>query len=94
MAIRHITLFRLDDTVSEADKDEALARLRSLRTSLDLADWEVAESLDTRRGMVLVVNSTFADVAALAAFAASPAHIEVANFMRGIAAWLVADYEV
>jgi len=91
--IRHITLFRVNDEVPRETIERAITLLQGLGVENEFVmSWEVAESLDTRRGTVLVVNSVFTDQEALTGFTTSERHIAVAQVMRPIATWLVADY--
>lgn len=93
--IRHITLFRINDDVPPDQVREILGRLQELGVGNEhVLSWEAAESLDTRRGTVLIVNSLFADQEMLAKFTTSERHIAAARVMRSIATWLVADYQV
>lgn len=52
----------------------------------------VEESLDTRKGRVIVENMLLADPAAAEAFRSDPLHAEVARIMSLMSDWWVADY--
>jgi len=90
---RHLALFRLHDTASPADVDRALDALR--RLGLDTAEpieWQVALSLDSRKGTVIVENALFESRESYERWRADAPHRAVAEMMSGIADWLVGDY--
>ena len=93
--IRHIALFRINDGVEQSQVQQALRLLQELGVDNEnVVSWEAARSLDERKGVVLVVTSLFASEEALERFRPSERHVAVAQFLRPIATWLVADYIV
>ena len=86
--LRHVILFRLHEG---ADADRALELLRSFQPPGTLK-WVIERSVDERKGVVIVEDSTFVDEAALDAFRVSPEHAEAVAFMRDNADWTVGDW--
>lgn len=93
MPLRHLVLFRIRDEVADADVDRALAGLRGLGDLPGIVSWRVEMSTDTRKGRVIVEDSTFVDRAALQDFRAHPRHAESSALLARIADWLVGDYD-
>lgn len=91
-AYRHIVLFRVHDSVPDATVAEAVAALRALGALPGVMSWRVEESLDVRKGRVLVEDATFGDEAAFLEFRATPEHTAVAAAMAEIADWWNGDY--
>ena len=90
---RHVVLFRVRDDVTDPDVSRAIDLLRELGDEPGVTAWDIALSLDTRKGRVIVEDGTFADAAAFAAWRASPAHVRVAEHMASLADWIVGDWE-
>jgi quinol monooxygenase YgiN len=92
---RHVVLFQLRPSTPRTTVEAALAVLEALcRSAAGVRSWQVAQSLDTRKGCVLVEVVDFDDEAAFEAFRASAAHGEAARFMGDVADWLVGDYHL
>lgn len=90
---RHIVFITPHENVEEAVRAEAVARLRVLGQGVPgLKAWTIAESLDTRKGHIIIENALFEDQEAFARFRASEAHGEFVEFLKKIADWLVGDY--
>jgi hypothetical protein len=62
------------------------------QSAVGVREWVVTESLDSRKGDVIVENGLFENQAAFEEFRASEAHLEAGKFMQEIADWLVGDY--
>ncbi|MDD7930669.1 Dabb family protein [Microbacterium thalli] len=90
---RHIVLFRIHDGVARERVTGATESLRSLAVLPGVASWRIDHSLDTRKGLVLVEDATFADRSAFEAFRADPRHETVAQQMSEISDWWIGDYE-
>lgn len=86
--LRHVILFKLREG---ADADRALHLLRSFRPPGTLK-WVIERSIDERKGVVIVEDSTFESEAALDAFRVSDDHAETVAFMRENADWVVGDW--
>lgn len=86
--LRHVILFRLREG---ADADRAVALLRSFGPPGSLK-WVIERSIDERKGIVIVEDSTFESQAALDAFRVSEEHAEAVAFMRENADWVVGDW--
>jgi len=92
-AYRHIVLFGIKHEVDESTRAEAVSLLRELgHNAVGLREWTVTESIDTRKGHVIVENGLFESPDAFEEFRSSDSHVEAGAFMRDIADWLVADY--
>lgn len=92
MTYRHVVLFRIHDHVEEHDIDEAVDALRSLADLLCVESWNIARSLDERKGRILIEEATFADEDAFAAFREDSRHRDVAARMSEISDWWIGDY--
>lgn len=96
MAYRHVVLFRLRDGVSDAQRLAARHLLEDLGDEVHahsgLLSWRIEESLDARKGIVLVEEATFATGEDFEAFRASDAHRRAALEMAKVADWFVGDY--
>ncbi|MCC4266757.1 Dabb family protein [Microbacterium schleiferi] len=89
---RHIVLFRVHDDASDAELEQAVSALRGLGDEAEAVSWNVEVSLDSRKGRVIVEDTTFADAAAFDRFRAHPAHIAIADQMARISDWWVGEY--
>lgn len=85
----HVVLFRLKDGV---DPDHARALVDSGRPTSGLVSWQVRRSMDDRKGAVIAEVAVFASAEAFRAWRDSPEHAAVANELREMADWLVADW--
>lgn len=96
MAYRHVVLFRLREDVTP----EAAAAARRLLEDLGdavhdhpgLLSWRIEESLDARKGTVLVEEATFATEADFETFRGSELHRLATLEMAKVADWFVGDY--
>ncbi len=91
--LRHLVLFRLHDDIDDSSRDKAIAMMRDLGTAVDgIREWQIALSLDSRKGQMIIQNGLFVDDAALQTYRSSPEHQQVVAFMTTIADWWVGDY--
>lgn len=90
---RHVVLFRVRDDVADPDVSAAVDALRLLGAEPGVISWDVARSLDTRKGRVIVEDGTFIDRVAFEAWRAGDEHRRVAERMARISDWWVADWE-
>jgi hypothetical protein len=90
---RHVVLFRVYDEVTDEQYRQLADGLRSLGSSPGILEWRVEESLDQRKGRVLIEESTFESAEAVEVFRHLPAHQEVSALLAQSADWLVGDYE-
>jgi heme-degrading monooxygenase HmoA len=88
----HVVLFRFHDETTEAQRTHALDALRALGRFPGVLQWQVELSLDSRKGFVIAELATFEDEAAFEAWRTSDEHRAVADEMRTISDWLVADF--
>lgn len=89
---RHIVLFRVHDDVADERVTEAIDALRSLAVLPGVVHWRVEESLDRRKGRVIVEDATFIDDHTFAQFRIHPEHVRVAEQLSRIADWWNGDY--
>jgi hypothetical protein len=88
MVLRHVILFRLREG---ADPELAMRLLEESRPEGALK-WVIERSIDERKGVVIVEDTTFVDSEALQAFRASKAHEASAAYMSQWADWVVGDW--
>lgn len=91
---RHIVLFRVHDDVSDGRATAAVRRLRSLAVLPGVLSWRIEQSLDTRKGRLIVEDASFADREAFESFRADTRHAVVAAMMSEISDWWIGDYIV
>lgn len=89
MAYRHLTVFIARPGVPAQD---VITLLQSLSHLPGIMQFDVHESVDTRKGTAIGLNSLFTDEQAFQDYRASPEHKKVADQMRLIADWWVVDY--
>lgn len=90
---RHVVLFRVRDDVADPDVSSAIAELRAVGEGPGILSWDIALSLDTRKGRVIVEDGTFVDRAAFDAWRVTCAHLAVGETMATISDWWVGDWE-
>lgn len=90
--LNHTVMFKLHDGVSDEQRTEAVERLTNLGVEPGVLSWVVKESIDTRKGHIIIEQAVFESEEAYQAFRTSPLHIEVGDFMKTIADWWVGDY--
>lgn len=90
---RHIVLFRVHDEIADADVSDALSALRALGDDPGIIEWNVALSLDTRKGRIIVEDATFLDAGAFESWRGGADHGCVAGRMAQISDWWVGDVE-
>lgn len=88
--VRHIVIFMAKPGV---EADEIISLLQSLDSDEPgILAFTAQQSLDQRKGVVVIENMLFADERAFERFKFSPVHKELGEKMSHIADWLVADY--
>lgn len=85
-------MFKIHDEVSDADLAKAVDLLTELGNEPGVVSWVVKESIDTRKGRIIIEQAVFENKEAYEAFRVSPAHVRVGDFMKAIADWWVGDY--
>lgn len=86
---RHLTLFKARPSVAA---QEIIDLLQSLSHLPGILEFTARESLDTRKGTIIALDSLFTDEQTFQAYRAAPEHKKVADRMSQIADWWVADY--
>lgn len=90
---RHVVLFRVRDDVADSDVSAAIAALRAVGEYPGILSWDIALSIDTRKGRVIVEDGTFVDRAAFDAWRRTDSHRAVGQTMAMISDWWVGDWE-
>jgi quinol monooxygenase YgiN len=90
---RHVVLFRFHDTTTAQQRQEVHRALQALGAADGVLEWRVEESLDDRKGHVLIEDATFASREAFESFRSSAEHRAATEVLAPIADWLVGDYE-
>lgn len=85
----HVVLFRLKDGV---DPEHVRAVVDAGRPTSGLVSWEVARSIDERKGAVIAEVPVFESAEVFHAWRDSPLHQAVAAEVSELADWLVADW--
>lgn len=92
MKLNHTVMFRIHDDVSDENVAKAVELLTELGSGPGLEGWVIRESIDTRKGRIIIEQATFTDKTAYERFRVSEAHVRVGDFMKTIADWWVGDY--
>lgn len=92
MSFRHIVLTKLHDDVDDATRAQVVQLLTSLGKEPDVLYSKVNESIDARKGYVIITDAAFVDQAASESFKSSEAHTKAGEFVRDAADWWVGDY--
>jgi len=94
--IKHIVMWKFHSNVGENDKDEMVARLKSLANSVPQLR-SISAGLDLshkERSWDIAIYSEFDTVEDLHAYAVHPEHIKVAEFIKTLACEVAAvDFE-
>lgn len=93
MSYKHIVLFKVSDQVTEDKFQEALEVLNDLGVDQQgVLSWNIATSIDTRKGRIIIEEGVFQDDKVFQLFRESEKHQRAVGLMRDIADWLVGDY--
>lgn len=90
----HLILFSLYPEADEDIRDEALRLMAAMCEVEGVLKYQIAESADTRKGIVLSELVIFEDREAFEAFKQTPGHITYAEFIRNWADWKISDYDL
>lgn len=90
--LNHTVMFKIHDEVSDADITKALQLLAELGDEPGVESWIIKESIDTRKGRMIIEQAVFESEEAYQVFRSSTAHVTVGDFMKEIADWWVGDY--
>lgn len=90
--LNHTVMFKLHEGVSEQDRATAVQRLTDLGREPGVLHWVIKESIDTRKGHIIIEHALFENQESFEAFRTSAAHVRVGDFMKTIADWWVGDY--
>ena len=84
---------RVRDDVADPDVSAAIAELTGVGEWPGILSWDVALSLDTRKGRVIVEDGTFVDRAAFEEWRVTEKHLAAGQRMAAISDWWVGDWE-
>ncbi|MEV8239968.1 Dabb family protein [Microbacterium testaceum] len=90
---RHVVLFRVRDDVADPEVSVAIAELRAVGEWPGILSWDVALSMDMRKGRVIVEDGTFVDRAAFEEWRVTERHLAAGKRMAAISDWWVGDWE-
>lgn len=90
----HLIIFRMHPEATVVVRDEALRLMAAMGETEGVLEYHMAESEDTRKGIVLSEMMAFKDRAAFEEFKKTEAHTAFANFIRNWADWNIADYVI
>lgn len=93
--IRHILLFKFNEGVPEATRQEAAERLRALgELCPTIGHWSVGVNIaKSPSAYDMAEVADYADADALQTYKDHPAHKEFSAFIGGIASWALVDFE-
>jgi len=92
MKLNHTVMFKIHDDVSDDDIADAAELLTGLGGEPGVEKWIIRESIDVRKGRIIIEQSRFESNEAYQKFRISSAHVKVGDFMKTIADWWVGDY--
>jgi quinol monooxygenase YgiN len=90
----HLILFSLYPEADEDIRNEALRLMAEMCEVEGVLKYQIAESTDTRKGIVLSELVVFKDRDAFEAFKLTPGHVTFAEFIRNWADWKISDYDL
>ena len=92
MKLNHTVMFKIHDDVGDDDVARAIELLTGLGGEPGVEEWIIRESIDVRKGRIIIEQSRFESNEAYQMFRTSPAHVKVGDFMKTISDWWVGDY--
>lgn len=94
--IRHILLFRFNENVDEATRTEMVERLQELENLCPtIGRWSIGTNFtDSPSAYDVVEIGDFANTEDFEAYKAHPAHRDFSDYVRPLATWALADYEI
>ena len=90
----HLILFALYPEADEDIRNEALSLMAEMCETEGVIKYQIAESTDTRKGVVLSELVVFESREAFDAFKLTPRHVTYAEFIRDWADWKISDYDL
>lgn len=94
--IRQILLFKFNEGVDESLQDEVIERLERLgELCPTIGSWSIGRNLaDSPSAYDVIEIGDFANTEDLEEYKAHPAHRDFSAFVRPLATWALADYEL
>jgi hypothetical protein len=93
VTFRHIVLLRVRSGTEDDAVDVAVRALEAALRLSAATSWQLAPSLDARKGRMIVEDVTFEDRASFELFRDSHEHRMAAALWSSVADWWVGDYE-
>lgn len=91
--LRHIVFFTLKPNVSQKQITGALDKLESFgKNTKGVNYWKVTQSLDSRKGNIIILNCAFDSVENFEKYRQSKDHADFADYMGKISDWFTGDY--
>jgi len=90
----HIILFTMRPEADEDIRNEALRLMAEMCEFEGVIKYQIAESVDTRKGYILSELVAFKDRDAFEAFKKSPGHVTYVGFIPNWADWKISDYDL
>jgi len=92
-ALRHVVLFVLHPDADETVRSKISTLLTALgQHTAGLIEWTITESLDTRKGRVIIENALFENQEAFHRFLKSKEHAQAGAYLTNVADWVIGDY--
>lgn len=94
--IRHILLFRFNDGIESEVREDAIQRLRDLgEICPTIGKWTIGVNFaESPSAHDVVEIGDFANMEDLETYKQHPAHREFSDFIRPLATWALADFEI
>ncbi len=91
--LRHIVFFTIKPNVSDKQIKAALEKLDRFGKSTEgVVYWAAKQSLDSRKGNIIILNGAFDSVENFEKYRQSGANVEFAEYMSKISDWFTGDY--
>ncbi len=91
--LRHIVFFTLKPSISDNEIKMALDKLADFgKNTQGVRYWTVKQSMDSRKGKIIILNCAFDSIENFEKYRQSKAHTEFAEYMAKISDWFTGDY--
>lgn len=90
---RHIVLFKIYPETKKEQITKAKKLLKELGKQEFINEWVITESLDKRKGVIIIQNGLFNSKEDFEIYRKNDLHKQAGDHMSKIADWVVGDYE-
>lgn len=91
--LKHIVFFTLKPNISAEVIEAALDKLKEFgKNTQGVRYWEAKQSLDSRKGKIIILDCAFDNVESFEKYRQSEDHAEFAAYMSKISDWFTGDY--